>query len=199
MGANILQIAFRTLILYFLALVVVRVMGKRSVANLAPFDLVVIIMIGSAAAIPMEQNVSLLNGIIPVVLLGVAQYLVSLLNVYSRGAERVTQGTPVLLVQNGKVLWENLKKERVTLEDLRIMLREAGIDNITDVQEARLEPNGKVSVIKTKEASPITPKDLQELAMIRMDAVLQETARNLRKEITDMFETWQKGKTSDTS
>ncbi|HHY39205.1 MAG TPA: DUF421 domain-containing protein [Clostridia bacterium] len=195
MGADILQVAFRTLILYFLALVVVRVMGKRSVANLAPFDLVVIIMIGSAAAIPMEESVSLLNGVIPVALLGVAQYLVSLLNVYSRGAERVTQGTPVLLVQNGKVLWENLKKERVTLEDLRIMLREAGIDNITDVQEARLEPNGKVSVIKTKEASPITPKDLQELAMIRMDAVLQETARNLRKEITDMFETWQKGKT----
>jgi len=199
MGGTILQVAFRTLILYFLALVVVRIMGKRSVANLAPFDLVVIIMIGSAAAIPMEQNVSLLNGVIPVVLLGVAQYLVSLINVYSRGTERITQGTPVLLVQNGKVLWENLKKERVTLEDLRIMLREAGIGNITDVQEARLEPNGKVSVIKTKESSPLTPKDLQELAMVRMDAVLQETARSLRKEIADMFETWRKGRMGDTS
>lgn len=199
MGGTILQVAFRTLILYFLALVVVRIMGKRSVANLAPFDLVVIIMIGSAAAIPMEQNVSLLNGVIPVVLLGVAQYLVSLINVYSRGTERITQGTPVLLVQNGKVLWENLKKERVTLEDLRIMLREAGIGNITDVQEARLEPNGKVSVIKTKESSPLTPKDLQELAMVRMDAVLQETAQSLRKEIADMFETWRKGRMGDTS
>jgi uncharacterized membrane protein YcaP (DUF421 family) len=194
MGRIILQVASRTLILYFLALIVVRVMGKRSIANLAPFDLVVIIMIGSAAAIPMEQDVTLLHGVIPVVLLGVAQYVVSLINMYSRGVERITQGIPVVLVQNGKVLWENLKKERVTLEDLRIMLREAGVSNINDVQEARLEPNGKISVIKTKESSPLTPKDLQDLAMLRIDAVLQETARNLRNEIPGMFAEWEKSK-----
>jgi len=188
MVRDVIDIAIRTSILYFFVLFTVRVMGKRSVANLAPFDLAVIIVMGSAAAIPMEDDsIHLLRGILPVVLLGLFQYLVSVVNLYVRPFEKITQGVPVLLVQNGQVLWNNLKRERVTLEDLRVMLREKEVSDISDVQEARLEPDGRTSVIKRKDASPLTPKNLQELANIRLEAVLEETARSLRTEISQLF------------
>lgn len=188
MVQDIVTIGIRTFILYFVVLFTVRIMGKRSVANLAPFDLAVIIVAGSAAAIPMEnENISLLRGILPVVFLGVFQFLVSWINLYVRPFEKITQGVPVILVQNGQVQWNNLKKERVTLEDLRVVLREHSVSDIADVQEARLEPDGRVSVILKKDASPLTPKDLQELANVRIQSVLEETSRSLRSEVSRIF------------
>lgn len=182
--ADVLRVAARTVVLYVVTLITVRLMGKRSVGNLAPFDLAVIIMIGSAAVIPMEEeSVGLVRGAVPVLVLGLAQFLLSLANLYLRPLERVTQGIPVMLVQNGQVQWDNLRRERVTIEDLRIILRSQGVSAVEEVQEARLEPNGVVSIIRKKEASPVTPKDLQELAMARLDAAFKQASAELKADM----------------
>lgn len=179
------KIFLQTTLLYFLVLVVFRLMGKRTLGNLAPFDIAVIIMVGEAAMIPIaEERVPLLRGIIPIITLGFLQILLTLINMYSRGFEKATQGTSTVLVKNGKILAENLRKERVTLADLAIGLREKEVENLSDVREARLEPTGKISVIKEKRAQPVTPGDVNLLTMMRLEAILEENVQRLRGEMT---------------
>lgn len=179
------KIFLQTTLLYFLVLVVFRLMGKRTLGNLAPFDIAVIIMVGEAAMIPIaEERVPLLRGIIPIITLGFLQILLTVINMYSRGFEKATQGTSTILVKNGKILAENLRKERVTLADLAIGLREKEVENLSDVREARLEPTGKISVIKEKRAQPVTPGDVNLLTMMRLEAILEENVQRLRGEMT---------------
>lgn len=179
------KIFLQTTLLYFLVLVVFRLMGKRTLGNLAPFDIAVIIMVGEAAMIPIaEERVPLLRGIIPIITLGFLQIILTVINMYSRGFEKATQGTSTILVKNGKILAENLRKERVTLADLAIGLREKGVENLSDVREARLEPTGKISVIKEKRAQPVTPGDVNLLTMMRLEAILEENVQRLRGEMT---------------
>lgn len=179
------KIFLQTTLLYFLVLVVFRLMGKRTLGNLAPFDIAVIIMVGEAAMIPIaEERVPLLRGIIPIITLGFLQIILTVINMYSRGFEKATQGTSTILVKNGKILAENLRKERVTLADLAIGLREKEVENLSDVREARLEPTGKISVIKEKRAQPVTPGDVNLLTMMRLEAILEENVQRLRGEMT---------------
>lgn len=179
------KIFLQTTLLYFLVLVVFRLMGKRTLGNLAPFDIAVIIMVGEAAMIPIaEERVPLLRGIVPIITLGFLQILLTVINMYSRGFEKATQGTSTILVKNGKILAENLRKERVTLADLAIGLREKEVENLSDVREARLEPTGKISVIKEKRAQPVTPGDVNLLTMMRLEAILEENVQRLRGEMT---------------
>lgn len=159
-------------------------MGKRTVANLAPFDLVVIIIMGSIAAIPIEEReIDLLHGLWPITLLALFQFIMAMLNMRYRKVERVTQGISTLLVKDGQVMDDNLKKERMTMADLIIVLREKDVTNIDDVWEARLEPTGNVSVIKKKETQPITPKDLESRSFASVDLVIERNLQRLRGEL----------------
>ena len=165
----------RSVIMYFLALVAVRFMGKRSIGQLAPFDLVVIIIMGSVAALPLEETtINPVKGIVPIVVMSVLQYILSVINMHWRGAEKVTQGMSTPLIMNGQILHENLKRERVSLADLHIVLRQQGADRVEDVALAVLEPTGEVSVIKKKEAQPVTPRDMELMTLSRMDTVRQQ-------------------------
>jgi len=192
-GASLLEVLkelpvifYRTLLLYGIALVVFRLMGKRSVANLAPFDLAVIIIIGEAAAIPMEDpKMSLLRGILPILILGALQIGLSYVNVFWRSVEKLSQGTSTLLVRNGKVLKKNLFKERVTTTDLIIFLREKGIDDINEVAECRLEPTGEISVIKRKDAQSLTPKDLKERTISDLDMIARQASLRLKENLEE--------------
>ncbi|MCL5040779.1 MAG: DUF421 domain-containing protein [Firmicutes bacterium] len=178
------KLFLQTALLYFLVLVVFRLMGKRTLGNLAPFDIAVIIMVGEAAMIPIaEEKVPLIRGIIPILSLGFLQILLTVINMYSRGFEKATQGTSTILVKNGQILAENLRRERVTLADLSIGLREKEVENLSDVREARLEPTGQISVIKEKSAQPVTPGDVNLLTMMRLDAILEENVQRLRSEM----------------
>jgi len=163
------EIAFilsRTLVLYVLVLVVMRLMGKRSVANMAPFDIAVIIMIGAAAAMPIEEEtMRIAHGVVPVVALAVLQIGLSFANLFYPKLEQVTQGVATLLVKDGRVLRNNLRKERVTVSDLTMALREKEVENVSEVQEAWLEPNGKVSVLKRPEARALSKAQLEQSAL----------------------------------
>lgn len=187
--SDLFFLTYRTIALYFFALISVRLMGKRTVANLAPFDMVVIIIMGSIAAIPIEEReIDLLHGIWPIALLSIFQFAMAQLNLRFRSVERVTQGVSTLLVKEGRVLEDNLKKERMTLADLIIVLREKDVTNLDDVWEARLEPTGNVSVIKKKEVQPITPKDLESKSFASVDLVIERNLQRLRGELQRVIE-----------
>ncbi|MGI6142908.1 MAG: YetF domain-containing protein [bacterium] len=156
-----LYLLFRALIFFALSLVAIRIMGKRTIAQLSPFDLITLIIIGAAVAIPMEdEKIPFIHGFIPLASITIINYLLHLLILKNRKIENFLQGTPSVLVENGEVIVKNLRKERVTLADLAVLLREKNVRNINQVQEAILEPNGRLSVVLKEVEEPVTRKDL---------------------------------------
>lgn len=186
---DIANIGWRSVLMFFLALAAVRVMGKRSVGEMAPFDLVVIIIMGSVAALPLEEEqIHPLHGVIPIVVMSFLQYTLSVINMHWRGAEKVTQGMSTPIVVNGQILYDNLRKERVSDADLHIILRQQGADRIEDIALAVLEPTGQVSVIKKKEAQPVTLEDMDLMTLSRIDAIRGQSLERLRDRYRDLAE-----------
>lgn len=156
-GADLLTQLWHTAVLYVLAFVVFRLMGKRSISHLAPFDVAVVIIIGEAVAIGIEEtDKSILLAVLPIVTLGLLQYLLTWLNVRLRPVEKATQGVASVLVRDGNVIARNLQAQHMSETDLTIALREQGVEKIGDVRIARLEPTGHVSVLPSEAASPAT-------------------------------------------
>jgi uncharacterized membrane protein YcaP (DUF421 family) len=151
----------RALILYSLVVIVMRIMGKRQIGQLQPFELVVAIMISELAAVPMQDTaIPLINGIIPILTLLIAQMLLSFISMLSVRARGVICGKPSILIENGKINEGNLRKDMYTLNDLLEQLRNSNIHNITDVEFAILETNGQLSVIPKSQKRPVNAEDL---------------------------------------
>lgn len=159
-----LQLSLNTFVVYILALVGFRLMGKRSVGKLSPFDVLVIIMIGEAGAIAMEEpSKNLLAAIIPLMLLVIFQILLSVVATRNQIAERLSEGDSSRLVQNGQLDEAAMRRERITEADIRIALRENDVEKLSDVQELRIEPSGKFSVSLKASAKPVTAQQLEEV------------------------------------
>ncbi len=173
--------------MFFITLVAVRITGKRSIGQLAPFDLVVIIIMGSAAALPLEEeDIDLVHGIIPIIVMAMLQYILSVINMHWRAAEKVTQGMSTPVVVNGIVMQENLKKERISEADLHIILRQAGADKVEDLALAVMEPTGQLSIVKKQEAQPITAKDMNAMTTSRIDTVRGQLRQKRRQRFWDV-------------
>lgn len=158
----VLVVFSRTLILYLLVVVVMRIMGKRQIGQLQPFELAVAIMISELAAVPMQNTgIPLLNGIIPILTLLIAQIVLSYLSLKSLSARAIICGKPNLLIENGKINEDNLRKEMLTLNDLLEQLRIKDVPNISDVEFAIMETNGQLSVIHKSQKRSVNPEDLQ--------------------------------------
>lgn len=156
-----LIIFIRTMLLYVTVVIVMRIMGKRQIGELQPYELVVALMISELAALPMEDTgVPLLNGIIPIITLLIAQLGLSYLTLKSDLARRVVCGIPSILVENSKIKEPELVRLRYNLNDLLEQLRSKGYPNIADVEFAILETNGELSVIPKSQKRPISPDDL---------------------------------------
>jgi uncharacterized membrane protein YcaP (DUF421 family) len=174
----------RTMLTFITVLVVVRWTGKRSIANLAPFDLAMVILIGEVAAIPVaDLRVDLLHGILPVILIGGMHVAMTTVNLYSKAFEKFTEGVPTLLVKNGQVLKQNLIKERVSMDDLMTALRHKEVSELTQVKEAWIEHAGGVSVIKQTAAEAATPKDLERA----VHEIVEASATRLKQEIEQLL------------
>ncbi|MGI6643609.1 MAG: DUF421 domain-containing protein [Bacillota bacterium] len=179
---DMVEISFRTLVMFLVSLVAVRVTGKRSIGQLAPFDLVVIIIMGSVAALPLEdESIHMGHGIIPIVVLSALQYLLSVINMHWRGAEKITQGMSTPIVVDGKIMHENLKRERVSEADMHIVLRQAGAERVEDIALAVLEPTGQVSIVKKPEAQPVTPRDMNLMTLSRIDTIRGQLSERRRR------------------
>lgn len=150
----------RVIIIYILVLIVMRVMGKREIGQLQPFELVVAIMIADLASIPMSDlGIPITDGIVPILALLVMHILISILNMKSIKVREVLCGKPRILIYRGKIDEKALKKERFTLNELQERLRGANIINIADVEYAILETSGQISVIQKPDKRNTIPKD----------------------------------------
>ncbi len=158
---DLLAELWRTGLLYVLAFVVFRLMGKRSVSHMAPFDIAVVIIIGEAVAIGIEEtSKSILLPVASIVTLGVLQFGLTWINIRWRTLEQVSQGVATVLVEKGKIRPENMAREHLSQSDLMISLREQGIEDVKDVDVVRLEPTGKMSVLPKKTMQPVTAGQL---------------------------------------
>ncbi|NLJ34041.1 MAG: DUF421 domain-containing protein [Firmicutes bacterium] len=156
-----LYLLLRAFTFFALSLISLRIMGKRTIAQLSPFDLITVIIIGASVAIPMEdEKIPFIHGVIPLVSITIINYAIHLLILRNRKIENFLQGTPSVLVEDGELVIKNMRKERVTLADLAILLREKNIRNVNQVQEATLEPNGRLSIILKEVEEPVTLRDL---------------------------------------
>lgn len=157
----LLLIIFRTVIIYFVVLIMIRLMGKREIGQLSPFDFVVAIIIAELAAIPMESpDIPLWHGIVPLVTLGILEVMLSYASLYSHGLRRFMDGSPQIVIQNGRILKREMRKARYNLDDMLGQLREKGVFAIEDVEFAILEPTGRLSIIPKSQKRPVTPDDL---------------------------------------
>lgn len=151
----------RTLVLFIFVVVTMRVMGKRQIGELQPFELAVAILISELAAVPMQNTgIPLVNGIIPILTLLIAQMALSFISLKSTKARGIICGKPSILIANGKIQEDELKKEMFTLNDLLEQLRINNTPNIADVEFAILETNGQLSVIPKSQKRAINAEDL---------------------------------------
>ena len=157
----LLQIIFKTLFMYLFVLLIIRLMGKREVGQLSPFDLVVAIMIADLAALPLEErHIKVTDGVVPIAVLALAEVGLAFLSLRSNKARRIISGNPTIVIENGRILEGNLRRQRYNLNDLLAQLREKDVYNIADVEYAILENSGRLSVILKSQKRPVTPQDL---------------------------------------
>ena len=151
---------FRSIILYIIVLIVMRLMGKREIGQLQPFELAISIMIADLATIPMsEPGIPITNGAIPIFGLLIMHLLISLTNMKSIKLREIICGKPSILIYHGKIDEKNMKKERFTINELEERLRGDNVFNISDVEYAILETSGQISVIQKPNKRNATPED----------------------------------------
>ncbi|WP_261853992.1 DUF421 domain-containing protein [Clostridium folliculivorans] len=157
-----LIVLIRTVILYSVVVLVMRLMGKRQIGELQPYEFVITMMISDLAALPMQDTrLPLLLGVIPIITLLMLKTLLSEIQLKSKIARKVIDGTPCVLIKEGKVNFKSLISQRINIDDLMEELRLSGYFNIKDIQYAILENNGQVSVIPKKALSPATKEDVK--------------------------------------
>lgn len=150
----------RTIILYLTMIVVIRLMGKRQIGQMEPSEFVVSMMVANLATIPMEDDgIALFAGFVPILTILGAELILSYLNLKNSRIRKLLCGKPVILIENGNILQQNLRKVRISLDELTGHLREKDVLDIRSVQYAILETNGNLSVFPYPKEKPASAKD----------------------------------------
>ena len=150
----------RTLILYLLIVVILRIMGKRQVGELEPSVLVVALLISDLAAVPMQDiGIPLLSGVIPIVTLLALELIASEISMHSVKFRAFLCGKPVFIIRNGILDQKAMRDNRLTIDELSYCLRKNGILKIQEVQYAVLETSGQLSTFLYPRYAPLTAGD----------------------------------------
>ena len=162
MGTGTIIALYRTIFMYFFVLIVMRLMGKREIGKLSIFDLVVSIMMADIAVMVIEDTEhSILKGAVPILVLMITQISISFLTLKSKRVRDLVDGEPAILIANGQIKDKEMARQRYSIDDLLVQLREKNIENVADVEFAILETSGKLSVFPKPDHQPITKGDLQ--------------------------------------
>ncbi|HIY05488.1 MAG TPA: DUF421 domain-containing protein [Candidatus Evtepia faecigallinarum] len=149
----------RTIILYLLIILGIRLLGKRQIGELEPSELVLSLIIADLAAVPMQDfGIPLLMGLIPILTLLCLSAILSGLTVRSIRFRALLCSRPSIVVRDGKVLSRELNKNRFTVDELMEELRMAGITDLSSVKYAVLETTGRISVLPYVQDQPVTPR-----------------------------------------
>lgn len=150
----------RTIILYLIIIVTLRVLGKRQVGELEPSELVVAILISDLAAVPMQDiGIPLLSGVIPIITLLAMELIISEVSLHSLRFRAFLCGKPTFIIQNGKIDQQAMARNRLTLDELEECLRQNNILDLEQVKYAVLETNGQLSTFPYPQYAPLTAKD----------------------------------------
>ena len=138
-------VLLRTVFLYGLVIFVIRLMGKRQIGELQPYEFVITIMISDLAALPMQDTrLPLILGVIPIVTLLFIKTLLSILQLKSQKARKILEGEPCILIARGKIKFDALKKQQINLDELMEEIRLAGYFDLSEIEYGILENNGQI-------------------------------------------------------
>ena len=169
-----LIVFFRALVLYCVVFLVIRLMGKKELSKVQPFELAIIIVISDLASAPMSsRGLSLLDGIVPIITLLLAYLIFLLLNHSSNKIQDIVCGKPILIIKDGKINEKEFNNQKYTVSDLMSQLHEKDVFSISDVKYAIIETNGDLSVIKNDQNVETLPVNIIE------DGKLAETNMSL--------------------
>ena len=150
----------RSIILYTMLILAIRLMGKRQIGQMEPSEFVVAMLVADLAAIPMQNNaIPLVNGLVPMLTVMALELILSHLALKSIRLRKLLCGKPVILIDNGRIIQENLRRTQVTLDELSGHLREKEVLDIQSVQFAILETNGNLSVFPYPAEQPAIARD----------------------------------------
>ena len=147
-------ILIRTIFLYALVIFVIRLMGKRQIGELQPYEFVITIMISDLAALPMQDTrLPLILGVIPILTLLFIKTVLSLIQLKSQKARKILEGEPCILINRGKINFETLKRQQINLDELMEEIRLAGYFDLSEIEFGILENNGQMSFLTSTKSS----------------------------------------------
>ncbi len=150
----------RTIVLYLVLIAVIRMMGKRQIGEMEPSEFVVTMLVANLASIPMQDGgIPLYSGLVPILTVLGVELILTALSMRSVKLRKLLCGKPVILIEKGKILQHNLRKTRITLDELTELLRGKDVLRPETVQYAILETNGNLSVFPFPEEKPASAKD----------------------------------------
>lgn len=157
-----LLLMIRTAILYALTMLSMRVMGKRQIGQLQPFELVVILIISEMATIGVQSNgLPLINSLLPIVTITILQITIALLNLKSERFRLAVCGRPTFVIRGGEILEDEMRRLRLNTNDLLEQLRAKGFFDVAEVEFALMETNGQLSILPRADKRPVQPADLE--------------------------------------
>lgn len=176
---DLFSVVVRTLFFYFFITIAYRMMGKREVGQLGIIDLIVSILIAELVAISIEKtNEPMYLTIVPISILVILEITLAYLTLKNRNARKLFEGKPSLIISQGKIHYHEMIKQRYSLDDLLIALRQKEIKDIGDVEYAFLETNGKLSIFKYK---PFKIKTSYPMPLIVDGNIEMNTLNHLNK------------------
>ena len=150
----------RTMILYLVLIAGMRLLGKRQIGQLEPSEFVLAMLIADLASIPMQDSgIPLLSGLVPIVTILSLELSLSGLTMVSVKFRRLLCGKPVILIENGRLIQQNLRKTRISLDELTAKLRQKDVLDLTTVQYAIVETDGNLSVFPFPKDRPASAKE----------------------------------------
>lgn len=154
---RMLTIILRSIIIYLIVLFVFRIMGKRQLGQMQPFELVLTLIIADLATIPMaEISVPVLHGIVPLFTLVILHFVLTLLTRLSSTFSSIVSGKPVIVINPNGIDYKAMKKLSITIDDIFEAMRGLGYFSLEQVEYAIMETNGKISVLPKAELAPAT-------------------------------------------
>jgi len=188
MAAHILIPVFRTVLMYFVIFLTLRIMGKREIGKLSIFDLVISIMIAEIGVFVLEDiKRPIYDGLFPMATLVIIQISIAFISLKSRKARLLFEGKPSILVSGGKLHRSEMKKQRYNLDDLLLQLRGQNIENIADVEFAILENSGQLTVIpKSQSSQQSGGQEESKSRFNQQNASEQQTSPSQRQPVTQL-------------
>jgi uncharacterized membrane protein YcaP (DUF421 family) len=157
-----IDILIRTITALMILLLIARILGKQTISNMTFHDFVTGITLGAIAAnLAFNKQIEVWYLILSLIVVTITSYTLAVIAIKSRKLRKWISGSPTVMIEDGKILEDNMKKVRYTMDSLNQSLREKDIFNIEEVEYALLEDNGKLSVLKKDEYWYVTKKDLK--------------------------------------